>query len=185
MQLHWELYLEPIRKHDDFLTLIVILHVAKFCQGAKAPQNVYEYIMYQPRRRLNIVQSLVGLRWVTSLSRCRNEAKTRNRLKFAGVPQTGKPISVVSGAKFAILWGHLEEILLFNKFFSIVDTCPSCEDTARQSSAMVGRWRIFGGFCVLYFSEPRAVHSDLRLKFALRPHHVWKYGSHPICDGWD
>ena len=20
-------------------------------------------------------------------------------------------------------------------------------------------------------------------KFALRPHHVWKYGRHPICDG--
>jgi len=25
--------------------------------------------------------------------------------------------------------------------------------------------------------------SDLHLKFALRPHHVWKYGRHPICDG--
>jgi len=24
--------------------------------------------------------------------------------------------------------------------------------------------------------------SDLRLKFALRPHHVWKYGRHPICE---
>jgi len=23
--------------------------------------------------------------------------------------------------------------------------------------------------------------SDLHLKFALRPHHVWKYGRHPIC----
>jgi len=22
-------------------------------------------------------------------------------------------------------------------------------------------------------------------KFALRPHHVWKYGRHPVCDGWD
>jgi len=27
--------------------------------------------------------------------------------------------------------------------------------------------------------------SDLHLKFALRPHHVWKYGRHPICGGWD
>jgi len=26
--------------------------------------------------------------------------------------------------------------------------------------------------------------SDLHLRFA-RPHHVWKYGRHPICDGWD
>jgi len=27
--------------------------------------------------------------------------------------------------------------------------------------------------------------SDLHLKFALRPHHVWQYGRHPICSGWD
>jgi len=27
--------------------------------------------------------------------------------------------------------------------------------------------------------------SDLHLKFTLRPHHVWKYGRHPICDSWD
>jgi len=27
--------------------------------------------------------------------------------------------------------------------------------------------------------------SDLHLKFALGPHHVWKYGRHPICGGWD
>jgi len=25
--------------------------------------------------------------------------------------------------------------------------------------------------------------SDLHSKFALRPHHVWKYGRHPIRDG--
>jgi len=24
--------------------------------------------------------------------------------------------------------------------------------------------------------------SDLHSKFALRPHHVWKYGRHPISD---
>ena len=35
--------------------------------------------------------------------RCSNEAKTRNPLKFAGVPETGTPISAVSGPKFAIL----------------------------------------------------------------------------------
>jgi len=32
------------------------------------------------------------------------------------------------------------------------------------------------------FSASRVQHvSDLHLKFALRPHHVWKYGRHPIC----
>jgi len=25
--------------------------------------------------------------------------------------------------------------------------------------------------------------SDLHSKFALRPHHVWKYGRHPVRDG--
>jgi len=25
--------------------------------------------------------------------------------------------------------------------------------------------------------------TDLHAKFALRPHHLWKYGRHPICDG--
>ena len=34
---------------------------------------------------------------------CSNAAKTRNPLKFAGVPQTAEPISAVSGPKFAIL----------------------------------------------------------------------------------
>jgi len=27
--------------------------------------------------------------------------------------------------------------------------------------------------------------SDLHSKFALRPHHVWKYGRHPTCGRWD
>jgi len=27
--------------------------------------------------------------------------------------------------------------------------------------------------------------SDLHPKFALRPHHVWKYGKHPISGGSD
>ena len=48
---------------------------------------------------------------------CSNAAKTRNPLKFAGVPQTSGPISAASGPKFPILWGHVEEILLLNKFF--------------------------------------------------------------------
>jgi len=76
--------------------------------------------------------------------RCSNEAKTQKPLKFTGVPQTSEPISAISGPKFAILWGHVEEILTLTNIFPIVDTCLSCEDTAQQSCAMVPRWRIFG-----------------------------------------
>jgi len=36
---------------------------------------------------------------------------------LAGVPQTTGPISAASGLKFTILWGHLEDIVLLNKFF--------------------------------------------------------------------
>jgi len=46
---------------------------------------------------------------------CSNAAKTRNPLKFAGVPQTTGSISDASGPKFTILWGHVEDILLLNR----------------------------------------------------------------------
>jgi len=116
---------------------------------------------------------------------CRNAAKTRNSLKFAGVPQTTGPISVTSGPKFTILWGHVEDILLLNDFFLIVDMWLNCKDIARQSCAMVPM-RFLATFLRHVFSASR-VHqvSDLHLKFAVRPHHVWKYGRHPICGGWD
>ena len=57
--------------------------------------------------------------WLKPTTRvlCSNGAKTQNPLKFAGVPQTNKKNSA-SGPKFTILWGHVEEILLLNKFFS-------------------------------------------------------------------
>jgi len=127
--------------------------------------------------------------WLTPNTRvpCSKAAKMQNPLKFAGVPQTTGSISAASGMKFTILWGHMGKILVLNKFFFlIVDTCLNCEDTARQSCAMVPRWWFFWQFFVPVFAASRVQHvSDLHLKFALRPHHVWKYGRHPICDGWD
>jgi len=61
---------------------------------------------------------------------CSNASKTRKPLKVAGVPQTPQTISAASGPKFTILWGHVEQILLLNGFFPIVDICLSCEDIA-------------------------------------------------------
>ena len=43
---------------------------------------------------------------------------TPQSLKFGGVPQTTGWILAVSRQKFTILWGHVEDILLLNKFFS-------------------------------------------------------------------
>jgi len=120
--------------------------------------------------------------WLASVERhhCSNEAKTRKLLKFGGVPQTRQPISVASGPKFTMLWVHVEENCCLTSFFLIVNTCLSCEDTARQSCA---RWRFFASFLHPVFSASRVQHiSDMHSKFALRPHHVWKYGRHPISD---
>ena len=72
-----------------------------------------------------------------------NAAKTRNLLKVAGVPQINETILAASGPKFTILWKHLEEMLLLNKFFSYVHACLSCEDIAWQSCTMAGRLRFF------------------------------------------
>ena len=85
--------------------------------------------------------------------------RTRKPLKFARVPQTRQQVSAVSRPKFTILRGHVEDMLVLNNFFLIVYMSVSCEDIARQSGAMVPRWRFLGTFfasCI--FSEPRAVH---------------------------
>jgi len=99
--------------------------------------------------------------WLTPTTTvpCSNAAKMRNPLKFAGVPKTGKPISAASEPTFTMLSGHAEEVLLLNKFFfPIVDTCLSCENIARQSCAMVPRWRLFGDFLRPVFSASRVQH---------------------------
>ena len=84
---------------------------------------------------------------------CSNAAKTRNPLKFARVPRTTGSISAISRPKFTILRGHVEDISLLNKIFPIVDMCLSCKDVARQTCAMVPRWRFWRLFCVLHFQR--------------------------------
>jgi len=70
----------------------------------------------------------------------------QNPLKFAGLPQTPDTISAVSWPMFT-MW---RRYCCLTSFFPIVDTCLSCEETARQSYGMVPRWRFF---CVLHFQR--------------------------------
>jgi len=72
----------------------------------------------------------------TAKRHCSNEAKTRNPLKFAGVPQIPEPISAASGLKFAILCGRVEEVLLFNKFLLGKEASPSIGNTLWCISTM-------------------------------------------------
>jgi len=126
--------------------------------------------------------------WLMPTTRmpCSNAAKTRNPLKFAGVSQTPnrfQPLLCQSSPYCEDMWGRYCCLI---SFFPIVDVCLSCEDIALQNCAMVPRWRLFGDFMGPAFPASRAQHiSDLHSKFALGPHHVSKYGRHPICDGCD
>jgi len=76
-----------------------------------------------------------------------NPAKTRNPLKFAGVPQTTGLISAASGPKFTISWAHMEEILLLRSFFFRLSNVPWLQRySPTKSCAMVPRWQIFDDF---------------------------------------
>jgi len=106
-------------------------------------------------------------------------------LKFAEVPQTPESISAVSGPKFTLLWGHAEEVLLFNKIFNDCRMSIHALVVKTQPDKVV-RWCWDGDFLHPVFSANRVQYiSGLHSKFALRPHHVWKYGRHPVCDRWD
>jgi len=93
--------------------------------------------------------------WLTPTTRvpCSNAANMRYPLKFAGVPQTGAPISAASGPKFTILWVRVEEMLLFNKFFRLSIFAL----VAKIQPDKVVRWCPDGKFlvifCVLYFQQ--------------------------------
>ena len=124
--------------------------------------------------------------WLTPTTTvpCSNAAKTRKPVEIcSGAPNARTDHSRYSGPKFAILSGHVEEVLLFNNFFPVVDVYLSFDDIARQSCAMVPRWRFLATFLRPVFAASRVQRiSDLHSKFALGPHHVSKYGRHPICD---
>ena len=64
---------------------------------------------------------------------------------------------LTSGPKFTILWGHVEEILLLNKFFSDCRYVPWLRRYGPTKLCDGAQMAIFGDFfasCV--FSEPRA-----------------------------
>ena len=96
-------------------TIIEILTFDKWSLKFTVSKSVLSYL-----RSMDLTDVSIGALWSTPQVwlPCSNAAKTRYPLKHDGVPQTPETISVVSGPKFTILWGHVEEILLLNKFFS-------------------------------------------------------------------
>jgi len=109
---------------------------------------------------------------------CTGAARTWNLFIFAGVPQTTEPTSAVSGPSSPYCGDMWRRYCCLTSFFPIVDTCLSCEDTAK-----VVRWftdgEFFASFLRPVIPASRVQHiSYLHSKFALRPHNVQKYGRH-------
>jgi len=72
---------------------------------------------------------------------------------------------------------------MFNKFFPIVDTCLVANIYSRTKLYDRALMAIFALFLRPVFPASCVQHiSDLHSKFALGPHHVPKYGRHPVCD---
>jgi len=112
--------------------------------------------------------------------------RSETRWNYLGCPKLTKRFQPLVGQSSPYCGDIWRRYCCLTGFFPIVDMCHICEDTARQSCTMVPRWRFLATFLRPVFSASRAQHvSDLHPKFALRPHHVWKYGRHPISDHWN
>ena len=102
--------------------------------------------------------------------------RRETRWNLLGCPKLingSQPLLVRSSSYYEDMWRRYWCLT----FFSIVDTCLNCE---------VVRWCPVGDFLRPVFPASRMQHiSDMPSKFALRPHHVWKYGRHPIAYRWD
>jgi len=126
--------------------------------------------------------------WLTPTTTCRAVTLPRRETSWnlVGCPKLTKRSQPLVGRSSPYCGDILRTYCCLTSFFPIVDTCLSCEDIARQSCAVVPRWRFLATFLRPVFSASPVPHiSDMHSKFALRPHHVWKYGRHPISGRWD
>jgi len=111
--------------------------------------------------------------WCPYSSAVSNAANTRNPLKFAGCFKVTKWSQMLVGQSSPYCKDMCGRYCCLTSFFSVVNTCLSCEHIVWQSCALVPRWWIFGAFLGLTFPASYVYHiSDLHFKFALRPHHV-------------
>ena len=93
--------------------------------------------------------------WLTPTTRVRAVTLPRpeTRLNLQGCPKLAngsQPLVGRSSPCYEVIWRGYRRLTIC---FPIVDTCLSCEDTARQSCAIVPKWRFF---CVLLYFQRAA-----------------------------
>ena len=92
-----------------------MLHLAKFRYRAKNRRKCIYNVPAQETAKHRAKFGWLPLSDVAAVTK----PKRKTPLKFAGVPQTNETILAPSGPKFTILWRHVKEILLLNKFFRL------------------------------------------------------------------
>ena len=126
--------------------------------------------------------------WLTPTTRCRAVTLPRRKthLNLEGCPKLvnrSQPLLGRSSPYYEDTW---RTYCCLTSFFSDCRYMPQLRRYSPTKLCNGAQMAIFGNFLHPVFSASRVQQvSDLHLKFALRPHHVWNYGRHPICDGWD
>ena len=94
--------------------------------------------------------------WLTpTILECRAVTLRRRetRWNLLGCPKLTKWSQPLVGRNSPYCKDMWERYCCLTSFFPIVNTCLSCEDIARQSCAMVHRWRFLHHCCVLYLQR--------------------------------
>ena len=134
-----------------------------------------------PKYRWRPLFSAAKFGWCPLLE-CRAVTLPRleTRWKLLGCPKLtnrSEPLVVRSSPYYEDMWRR------YCSFFPIVDTRAL---VAKIEPDKVVRLCQDGDFLRPVFSPSRVQYiSDLHSKFSLRPHYVWKYGRHPVCNRWD
>ena len=109
---------------------------------------------------------------------CSNTAKTRNPLKFAGVPKLAKRSQPLVGRSLPY-YQHMRRRYCCLTVFSDYGYMALFR---RYSPTKLCDGAKMAIFLRRVFPASHVQHiSDLHSKFAIGPHHVWMYGRHPIC----
>ena len=103
------------------------------------------------------------MRWCIDGPKVNFAAKTRNQFKFRGCPKLTKRSQPLVGRSSPYCEDIWRTYCCLTSFFPIVNTCLSCEDIARQSCAMVQRWRFLATFLRPVFSASRVHHISDRI----------------------
>jgi len=150
-----------------------------------ANYNVGQYQTWWSPCRIQVVPSVQRRKvWLTPLLACRAVTLPRheshwNLQRCPKLAKRSQPLGGRSSPYYDDVWGRYRCLTSFFRLSIHASTAKIQPDKVVRCAKMAI-------FCVLYYQRARVQHiSDMHSKFALRPHHVWKYGRHPISDRWD